>query len=293
VYPESIVCKRGLGHLSLCDLRVRARRPVGAVPSALSQVRQAIRPGGTERRRQQERPVPGPVLSVMSEIRVPEEAPIRTDEPEVPEPEESEDDDYKGPDPEADPKGDAVRTKIRDLKRHSSWSQEPGLAHQTLLKSGVLTTEDVPGSLGDRLPCPAATADLDEPLDVCGRHFDPHRNQATARAATTSTPTITSVTGDTVPAGFWAGTRRRARSRGNISLDHFPTSETSGRKKVWVRQVSVPAPRHPAVPRDLTVDDGRRRLDATVRVCCLGRPASPHGSAESFLRGCGMNVACV
>jgi hypothetical protein len=41
----------------------------------------------------------------MSEIRVPERAPIRTDEPEVREPEESEDDDYKATDPEADPKG--------------------------------------------------------------------------------------------------------------------------------------------------------------------------------------------
>ena len=44
----------------------------------------------------------------MSEIRAPEEAPIRPDEPEVPEPEGSEDDDYKGPDPEADPKGDGA-----------------------------------------------------------------------------------------------------------------------------------------------------------------------------------------
>ena len=64
--------------------------------------------GGTERRGQQGRPGPGPVLSGMSETRVPEEAPIRTDEPEVPEPEESQDDDYKGPDPEADPKGDGA-----------------------------------------------------------------------------------------------------------------------------------------------------------------------------------------
>jgi hypothetical protein len=37
---------------------------------------------------------------------VPHEAPIRTEEPEVPEPRESKRDDYKGPDPEADPKGD-------------------------------------------------------------------------------------------------------------------------------------------------------------------------------------------
>jgi hypothetical protein len=44
----------------------------------------------------------------MSETRVPEEAPIRTDKPEVPEPEESQDDDYEGPDPEADPKGDGA-----------------------------------------------------------------------------------------------------------------------------------------------------------------------------------------
>jgi hypothetical protein len=44
----------------------------------------------------------------MSETRVPEEAPIRRDEPEVPEPEEWQDDDYQGGDPEADPKGDGA-----------------------------------------------------------------------------------------------------------------------------------------------------------------------------------------
>jgi hypothetical protein len=44
----------------------------------------------------------------MSETRVPEEAPIQTDEPEVPGPEEPQDDEYKGPDPKADPKGDGA-----------------------------------------------------------------------------------------------------------------------------------------------------------------------------------------
>jgi hypothetical protein len=76
----------------------------------------------------------------MSETRVPEEAPIRTDKPEVPEPEESQDDDYEGPDPEADPKGDGADEDQGPKPQEKLSSVSPGARRARCQHEGLRLT---------------------------------------------------------------------------------------------------------------------------------------------------------